>query len=85
LVIKVPDKGVDAKKGDIIAALVTARARMFKKHTSLQKNIIRDIKRDYANKGISTQESRVELTKHTLFALSESVYTTTQDITLHND
>lgn len=78
LVIAGPAKGVDAKKGDIIAALVTARARMFKKHTSLQKNLIRDIRRDYAKKGISTQESRVELTKHTLFALSESVYNNTR-------
>ena len=46
---------------------------MFDKYPNMRKEIIRDIKRDYINKGISTRESREELMMNTLFALSASV------------
>ncbi|KAL7503315.1 hypothetical protein ACHAXN_001108, partial [Cyclotella atomus] len=64
--------GNNSKKSAFVSALVAGQQKMFDKYPNMRKEIIRDIKRDYINKGISTRESREELMMNTLFALSAS-------------
>ena len=71
--VSIAKPGNNAKKSELVSALVVGRQQMFDKYPDMRKKIVRDIKRDYTNKGISTRESREELMKNTLFALSESV------------
>jgi hypothetical protein len=71
--VSIDKPGNNAKKSELVSALVAGRQQMFDKYPDIRKKIVCDIKRDYTNKGISTRESREELMKNTLFALSESV------------
>ena len=71
--VTIPDVKSGVKKLKVVQHLVKWRNKVYTKHPTLKDEIIKDIRAKYANKGMSTKESRVELLEDVFFKLSDTI------------